>query len=138
MVDRIQCILSEATGRSVEVMIYGDGAFKDPVGESGNWPTRWYRRLTRPGWRARRIELKLKYLADNDFAGLSPDRQGQGDQSYILKKGRGSDRANGRPGHHPRRLADLLGSLCDLTSGSGDKGTPFTLPFQGYFDNYAN
>lgn len=137
VVDRIRCILSEATGRSVEVMIYGDGAFKDPVGKIWELADPVVSPAYTAGLEGTPNELKLKYLADNDFAGLSPDEQAKAIESYILKKDADLTGQMAAQGTTPRRLTDLLGSLCDLTSGSGDKGTPFVL-IQGYFDNYAN
>lgn len=137
VVDRIQHMISEATGKSVEVMVYGDGAFKDPVGKIWELADPVVSPAYTAGLEGTPNELKLKYLADNDFAGLSPDEQAKAIESYILKKDADLTGQMAAQGTTPRRLTDLLGSLCDLTSGSGDKGTPFVL-IQGYFDNYAN
>lgn len=137
VVDRIQHMIFEATGKSVEVMVYGDGAFKDPVGKIWELADPVVSPAYTAGLEGTPNELKLKYLADNDFAGLSPDEQAKAIESYILKKDADLTGQMAAQGTTPRRLTDLLGSLCDLTSGSGDKGTPFVL-IQGYFDNYAN
>ena len=133
---KIQKGITEATGARVEAMVYGDGAFKDPVG--GIWE------LADPvvspaytsGLEGRPNELKLKYLADNDFADLSGDALKEAIQNSIRAKDHDLTGDMASEGTTPRRLTDLIGSLCDLTSGSGDKGTPIIL-IQGYFDNYA-
>ena len=133
---KIQKGITEATGAHVEAMVYGDGAFKDPVG--GIWE------LADPvvspaytsGLEGRPNELKLKYLADNDFADLSGDALKEAIQNSIRAKDHDLTGDMASEGTTPRRLTDLIGSLCDLTSGSGDKGTPIIL-IQGYFDNYA-
>ena len=128
--------LKARTGKLIEVLVYGDGAFKDPVG--GIWeladpvPSPGYTK----GLEGRPNELKLKYLADNDFADLSGDELKKAIEDSIVKKDNDLKGQMVTQGTTPRRLTDLIGSLCDLTSGSGDKGTPIIL-IQGYFDNYA-
>jgi len=137
-VQKLQQSLKTLTGKTVEVMIYGDGGFKDPVG--GIWE------LADPvispaftaGLQGTPNELKLKYLADNDFAGLSrEDARTAIEKAIRAKAGRDQMGKMESEGTTPRQITDLLGSLCDLVSGSGDKGTPVVL-IQGYFDNYAN
>ena len=132
----IQKQFKEKTGRHVEVMVYGDGAFKDPVGKIWELADPVVSPAYTPGLEGTPNELKLKYLADNDFADLSGDALKEAIEEKIRKKGdlAGSMASQGTT---PRRLTDLIGSLCDLTSGSGDKGTPIIL-VQGYFDNYTN
>jgi len=136
-VQKMQQALRELTGKTVEVLVYGDGGFKDPVG--GIWE------LADPviapahtsGLAGTPNELKLKYLADNDFADLSVDEARRAFEEAIrAKAGRSQMGKMESEGTTPRQLTDLLGSLCDLVSGSGDKGTPVVL-IQGYFDNYA-
>lgn len=132
----LQTELKKRTGKTVEVLVYGDGAFKDPVG--GIWeladpvPSPGYTK----GLEGRPNELKLKYLADNDFANLSGDELKKAIEDSIVKKDKDLKGQMATQGTTPRRLTDLIGSLCDLTSGSGDKGTPI-IWIQGYFDNYA-
>ena len=125
----------EKTGKHIEVMVYGDGAFKDPVGKIWELADPSVSVANTPGLEGTPNELKLKYLADNDFADLSGEALKQAIEKRIREKGdlAGSMASQGTT---PRRLTDLIGSLCDLTSGSGDKGTPFIL-VQGYFDNYT-
>ena len=132
----IQKQLLEATGKYIEVMVYGDGAFKDPVGKIWELADPVVSPAYTPGLEGTPNELKLKYLADNDFADLSGEALKAAISAKIKDKGdlAGSMASQGTT---PRRLTDLIGSLCDLTSGSGDKGTPFIL-VQGYFDNYTN
>ena len=136
LVEDIQNKLLEATGKHVEVMVYGDGAFKDPVGKIWELADPVVSPAYTAGLEGTPNELKLKYLADNDFAALS----GQALRSAIeaeIKKKDGSLVGNmAAQGTTPRRITDLIGSLCDLTSGSGDKGTPI-VHIQGYFDNYT-
>ncbi len=131
----IQAQLLERTGKRMEVMIYGDGAFKDPVGKIWELADPIVSPAYTPGLEGTPNELKLKYLADNDFAQLSGDALRAAIEQRIREKGdlAGSMASQGTT---PRRLTDLIGSLCDLTSGSGDKGTPIIL-VQGYFDNYT-
>ena len=136
-VQNMQKALRDLTGKNLEVLVYGDGGFKDPVG--GIWE------LADPvispaytsGLKGTPNELKLKYLADNDFADLSRDDAREAIEKAIkAKAGRDQMGKMESEGTTPRQLTDLLGSLCDLMSGSGDKGTPIIL-IQGYFDNYA-
>ena len=132
----IQKRLLERTGKHMEVMVYGDGAFKDPVGRIWELADPVVSPGYTPGLEGTPNELKLKYLADNDFADLSGEALKSAIEQKIREKGdlAGSMASQGTT---PRRLTDLIGSLCDLTSGSGDKGTPIIL-VQGYFDNYTN
>ena len=132
----IQKRFLDRTGKHIEVMVYGDGAFKDPVGKIWELADPSVSVANTPGLEGTPNELKLKYLADNDFANLSGDALKAAIEEEIRKKGdlAGSMASQGTT---PRRLTDLIGSLCDLTSGSGDKGTPVIL-VQGYFDNYTN
>jgi len=132
----IQKRLLERTGKHMEIMVYGDGAFKDPVGRIWELADPVVSPGYTPGLEGTPNELKLKYLADNDFADLSGDALKAAIEQKIREKGdlAGSMASQGTT---PRRLTDLIGSLCDLTSGSGDKGTPIIL-VQGYFDNYTN
>ncbi len=132
----IQKQFKERTGKHIEVMVYGDGAFKDPVGKIWELADPVVSPAYTPGLEGTPNELKLKYLADNDFADLSGDALKAAIEDAIRAKGNlaGSMASQGTT---PRRLTDLIGSLCDLTSGSGDKGTPIIL-VQGYFDNYTN
>ena len=131
----IQKRFLEETGKHIEVMVYGDGAFKDPVGKIWELADPSVSVANTPGLEGTPNELKLKYLADNDFADLSGEALKQAIEQRIREKGdlAGSMASQGTT---PRRLTDLIGSLCDLTSGSGDKGTPVIL-VQGYFDNYT-
>ncbi len=136
IVDEIQAMFKEETGKNIEVMIYGDGAFKDPVG--GIWE------LADPvvspaytkGLEGQPNEIKLKYVADNEFSHLQGEELKNAITEYIGNKGENLYGDMTAEGTTPRRLTDLLGSLSDLTSGSGDKGTPIIL-IQGYFDSYA-
>ena len=132
----IQQRLLEKTGKHVEVMVYGDGAFKDPVGKIWELADLSVSVANTPGLEGTPNELKLKYLADNDFADLSGQALKEAIEERIRQKGDVSGTMASQ-GTTPRRLTDLIGSLCDLTSGSGDKGTPVIL-IQGYFDNYTN
>ena len=134
----IQERLLEVTGKHIEVMVYGDGAFKDPVGKIWELADPVVSPAYTPGLEGTPNELKLKYLADNDFAGLSGKALQEAIKSRISEKDGSSLVGNmASQGTTPRRLTDLIGSLCDLTSGSGDKGTPIVY-IQGYFDNYTN
>ena len=133
----IQDRLLKATGKHYEVMVYGDGAFKDPVGKIWELADPVVSPAYTPGPEGTPNELKLKYLADNDFAGLSGEELKNAIKSKISQKDGSSLVGNmAAQGTTPRRLTDLIGSLCDLTSGSGDKGTPI-IYIQGYFDNYT-
>ena len=138
LVEDIQRNLLQATGKHMEVMVYGDGAFKDPVGKIWELADPVVSPAYTPGLEGTPNELKLKYLADNDFSHLS----GEALQKAILEKIQAKDGASlvgkmAAQGTTPRRLTDLIGSLCDLTSGSGDKGTPIVY-IQGYFDNFSS
>ena len=136
VVDAIAAKLKAITGKTVEVMVYGDGAFKDPVGKIWELADPVVSPAYTAGLEGTPNELKLKYLADNDFADLSGDALKQAIVDKIQEK---DDNLYGQmvsEGTTPRRLTDLIGSLCDLTSGSGDKGTPIVY-IQGYFDNYT-
>ena len=131
----IQQRLLEKTGKHVEVMVYGDGACKDPVGKIWELADPSVSVANTPGLEGTPNELKLKYLADNDFADLSGQALKEAIEERIRQKGDVSGTMASQ-GTTPRRLTDLIGSLCDLTSGSGDKGTPI-IYIQGYFDNYT-
>ena len=133
----IQAKLLEKTGRLVEVMVYGDGAFKDPVGKIWELADPVVSPAYTPGLEGTPNELKLKYLADNDFASLSGAELKAAIEQAIRTKDGNLAGTMATQGTTPRRLTDLIGSLCDLTSGSGDKGTPI-IHIQGYFDNYTN
>ena len=134
----IQQRMLERTGKLVEVMVYGDGAFKDPVGKIWELADPSVSAAHTPGLEGTPNELKLKYLADNDFASLSGEELRRAIEEKIRQKDGSSLVGNmAAQGTTPRRLTDLIGSLCDLTSGSGDKGTPVVL-IQGYFDNYTS
>ena len=136
LVEDIQDRVLKATGKLVEVMVYGDGAFKDPVGKIWELADP----VVSPGYTAglegTPNELKLKYLADNAFASLSGEELKEAIKKEIQKKDENLVGNMASEGTTPRRLTDLIGSLCDLTSGSGDKGTPIVY-IQGYFDNYT-
>ena len=131
----IQKRFLDATGKHIEVMVYGDGAFKDPVGKIWELADPSVSVANTPGLEGTPNELKLKYLADNDFANLSGQALKEAIEQRIREKGDVAGTMASQ-GTTPRRLTDLIGSLCDLTSGSGDKGTPIIL-VQGYFDNYT-
>ena len=138
LVEEIQDNLLKATGKHIEVMVYGDGAFKDPVGKIWELADPVVSPAYTAGLEGTPNELKLKYLADNDFADLSGEALRDAIKGAINKKDGSSLVGNmAAQGTTPRRLTDLIGSLCDLTSGSGDKGTPI-IYIQGYFDNYTN
>lgn len=136
-VEGVQAEIKKRTGKVVEVMVYGDGAFKDPVGKIWELADP----VVSPGFTSGLVgqpnELKLKYLADNDFAELRGDELKAAIETAIKEKDANLVGQMATEGTTPRRLTDLLGSLCDLTSGSGDKGTPF-IYIQGYFDNYTD
>ncbi len=134
VVDAIAEKLKKATGKNVEVMVYGDGAFKDPVGKIWELADPVVSPAYTKGLEGTPHELKLKYLADNDFADLSGEELKQAIINKIAEK---DENIVGQMGTTPRQLTDLIGSLCDLTSGSGDKGTPI-IWIQGYFDNYTS
>lgn len=136
VVDEIQKKLKTLTGKDVEVMIYGDGAFKDPVGKIWELADPVVSPGFTSGLRGTPNELKLKYLADNDLKDLNGEKAIEAMREKIKNKASNLVGSMETQGTTPRQLTDLLGSLCDLTSGSGDKGTPIVL-IQGYFDNYA-
>ncbi len=135
-VDNIQLKLKEKTGKDVEVMVYGDGAFKDPVGKIWELADP----VVSPGYTAglegTPNEVKLKYLADNNFADLRGEELKQAVTKFIREKDENLVGAMEAQGTTPRKLTDLIGTLSDLTSGSGDKGTPIVF-IQGYFDNFT-
>lgn len=133
----IQKSLLEKTGKHVEVMVYGDGAFKDPVGKIWELADPCVSPASTPGLEGTPNEVKLKYLADNDFKDLSGEALQEAVSNRIREKKENLVGDMAAQGTTPRRLTDLIGSLCDLTSGSGDKGTPIIL-IQGYFDNYVS
>ena len=136
LVEDIQARLLKATGKLVEVMVYGDGAFKDPVGKIWELADPVVSPAYTSGLEGTPNELKLKYLADNDFASLSGEALKEAIKGEIQKKDSNLVGKMASEGTTPRQLTDLIGSLCDLTSGSGDKGTPI-VHIQGYFDNYT-
>ena len=133
----IQSRVMKETGKHVEVMVYGDGAFKDPQGKIWELADPVVSPAFTDGLVGTPNELKLKYLADNDFANLSGEELKKAISESIKNKGDNLVGNMASQGTTPRQLTDLIGSLCDLTSGSGDKGTPVVL-VQGYFDNYTN
>ena len=137
LVEDIQAKMKEKTGKHVEVMVYGDGAFKDPVGKIWELADPVVSPFYTSGLEGTPNELKLKYLADNDYSNLSGEELREAISKAIADKPQESLVGNMvSEGTTPRRLTDLIGSLCDLTSGSGDKGTPVVY-IQGYFDNYT-
>ena len=137
LVLKVQAEMKARTGKNVEVMVYGDGAFKDPVGKIWELADPSVSVANTPGLEGTPNELKLKYLADNDFADLKGEELKKAIESRIREKESNLAGNMASQGTTPRRLTDLIGSLCDLTSGSGDNGTPVIL-VQGYFDNYTN
>ena len=137
LVEAIQTEFLKRTGKHVEVMIYGDGAFKDPQGKIWELADPVVSPAFTLGLRGTPNELKLKYLADNDFKNLSGDALKEAISNSIKAKNNNLVGNMASQGTTPRQLTDLIGSLCDLTSGSGDKGTPIIL-VQGYFDNFTS
>ena len=137
MVNNIQAQFMERLGKHIEVMVYGDGAFKDPIGKIWELADPVVSPAYTKGLEGTPNELKLKYLADNDFADLSGEELKNAIENAIRKKNDDLVGNMASQGTTPRRLTDLIGSLCDLTSGSGDKGTPIVL-VQGYFDNLTD
>ncbi|MGN0907979.1 MAG: coenzyme F420-0:L-glutamate ligase [Bullifex sp.] len=135
--EKLSAALSEATGKKVEALVYGDGAFKDPQGKIWELADP----VVSPGYTSGLSglpnEVKLKYLADNDFANLKGDELKAAMKDYISHKDADLKGQMVSQGTTPRKITDLIGSLCDLTSGSGDKGTPVIF-IQGYFDTYAD
>lgn len=136
IVDDIQAMIKEKAGKTIEVMIYGDGAFKDPVGKIWELADPVVSPAYTKGLEGTPNEIKLKYLADNNFADLRGEELKKAISEHIKNKESNLVGAMEAQGTTPRRLTDLIGSLCDLTSGSGDKGTPVVY-IQGYFDNYT-
>ena len=136
-VANLQAKMLEKTGKKVEVMVYGDGAFKDPVGKIWELADPVVSPAYTKGLEGTPNEVKLKYLADNNFAHLEGEELRKAIEDYIRNKDADLVGSMESQGTTPRRLTDLIGSLCDLTSGSGDKGTPVVF-IQGYFNNYTN
>lgn len=136
-VEGVQEEIKKLTGKTIEVMVYGDGAFKDPVGKIWELADPVVSPGYTSGLKGQPNELKLKYLADNDFGDLQGEELKEAIEKAIREKDDDLVGQMATEGTTPRRLTDLLGSLCDLTSGSGDKGTPF-IYIQGYFDNYTD
>lgn len=136
-VDALAKELNTRTGKNIEVMVYGDGAFKDPMGKIWELADPVVSPAYTEGLSGKPNELKMKYLADNDFADLSGDALKSAIKDSIRSKEADLKGSMASEGTTPRRLTDLIGSRCDLTSGSGDKGTPIIL-VQGYFDNYIS
>lgn len=136
VVDEIQKIIKEKTGKTIEVMVYGDGAFMDPVGKIWELADPIVSPAYTPGLEGTPSEVKLKYLADNDFSDLKGDALKDAISDYIKNKDSSLVGKMDSQGTTPRRITDLIGSLSDLTSGSGDKGTPIVY-IQGYFDNFT-
>ncbi|ARJ38878.1 F420-0--gamma-glutamyl ligase [Sporosarcina sp. P21c] len=137
IVDNIQNMLKKETGKHIEVMIYGDGAFKDPVGKIWELADPVVSPAYTDGLDGIPNEVKLKYLADNDFSELRGDELKKAVSDFIENKDTNLMGSMASQGTTPRKLTDLIGSLSDLTSGSGDKGTPIVF-IQGYFDNFTN
>lgn len=137
MVEDMQAQFMKRTGKHIEVMVYGDGAFKDPMGKIWELADPVVSPAYTKGLEGTPNELKLKYLADNDFANLKGDELKKAIEGAIRQKGSDLVGNMASQGTTPRRITDLIGSLCDLTSGSGDKGTPIVL-VQGYFDNMTD
>ena len=137
LVTDIQKDFIAKTGKKIEVMVYGDGAFKDPEGKIWELADPVVSPAYTDGLVGTPNELKLKYLADNDYKNLNGDELKSAIKDSIKKKDKSLKGNMVSEGTTPRKITDLLGSLCDLTSGSGDKGTPFIL-IQGYFDNYTD
>ena len=137
LVHKIQEMLKEKTGKTIEVMVYGDGAFKDPVGHIWELADPVVSPAYTSGLEGTPNELKLKYISDNKFANLKGDELKEAIKQEIKNKATDLKGSMLSQGTTPRRLTDLIGSLCDLTSGSGDKGTPVVF-IQGYFDNLAD
>ena len=137
LVENIQKRFKELTGKNIEVMVYGDGAFKDPQGKIWELADPVVSPFFTKGLRGTPNEVKIKYLADNDYSELKDEEYKEAIRDSIRKKDSDLVGKMVSEGTTPRQLTDLIGSLCDLTSGSGDKGTPVVL-VQGYFDNYTN
>ncbi len=137
LVENIQRILKEKTGKEIEVLVYGDGAFKDPVGQIWELADPVVSPAYTKGLEGTPNEIKLKYISDNKLANLRGEELIEAMKKEIKAKDNNLKGKMETQGTTPRRLTDLIGSLCDLTSGSGDKGTPVVF-IQGYFDNYAD
>ena len=137
MVEKIQKMIFDQTGKTVEVMVYGDGAFKDPMGKIWELADPTVAPGFTEGLKGTPHEIKLKYLADNDFKDLSGEQLAQAVTKEIKENEHQNKDSRAAQGTTPRRVVDLVGSLCDLTSGSGDKGTPIVY-IQGYFDNFSS
>ena len=135
VVEEIAVRLREATGKRIEVMVYGDGSFKDPIGKIWELADPVVSPAFTPGLAGKPNEIKMKYLLDNDLAGMSDSEKAEAVERAL--KSKAGDLGKLALGTTPRMYTDLLGSLCDLISGSGDKGTPIVL-VQGYFDNYSD
>jgi hypothetical protein len=136
-VEEVQELFKEKTGKNVEVLVYGDGAFKDPVGKIWELADPVVSPAYTKGLVGLPNEIKLKYLADNELAGIRGEEAKEAMIERIRNKDKNLKGRDETEGTTPRRLTDLVGSLCDLVSGSGDKGTPVIL-IKGYFDNYAS
>ena len=137
LVENIQEKIFQKTGKKVEVMVYGDGAFKDPVGKIWELADPVVSPAYTSGLEGTPNEIKLKYVSDNKFADLKGEELKEAIKNEIRNKESDLKGKMLSEGTTPRRLTDLIGSLCDLTSGSGDKGTPVVF-IQGYFDNLSN
>lgn len=137
VVNKIKQRMFELTGKNIEVLIYGDGAFKDPMGKIWELADPVVSPAYTSGLEGQPNEVKLKYLADNEFSHLQGEELKTAISEYIRNKGDNLINSMISQGTTPRKLTDLIGSLCDLTSGSGDKGTPIIF-IQGYFDNYTD
>ena len=137
LVDTIQKEMKKITGKDIEVMVYGDGAFRDPVGQIWELADPVVSPAYTKGLEGTPNEIKLKYISDNVYDNLRGDELAEAIKKEIRAKQSNLTGNMASQGTTPRRLTDLIGSLCDLTSGSGDKGTPVVF-IQGYFDNYAN
>lgn len=137
IVDKIQALIKEKTGKTIEVMVYGDGAFKDPKGKIWELADPVVSPAYTAGLQGTPNEVKLKYLADNDFKNLSGEKLKEAISTAIKEKESEPSKSPTTMGTTPRQLTDLIGSLCDLTSGSGDKGTPVVL-VKGYFDDFSD
>ena len=137
MIILVQKELKEKTGKTIEVMVYGDGAFKDPIGKIWELADPVVSPAYTSGLEGTPNELKLKYISDNKYKDLSGAELIEAMKKEIKAKDKNLKGKMETQGTTPRRLTDLIGSLCDLTSGSGDKGTPIVF-IQGYFDNFAD
>ena len=137
LVKRIQEMLKEKTGKTIEVMVFGDGAFKDPIGKIWELADPVVSPAYTSGLEGTPNELKLKYISDNKYKDLAGTELIEAMKKEIKAKDKNLKGKMETQGTTPRKLTDLIGSLCDLTSGSGDKGTPIVF-IQGYFDNFAD